>query len=121
VARAGARRRRFEPWSIDNLSGPVGKERAQAAIGTLTLMGVRLYDPAIGRFLQTDPISGGNANAYVYRRIPLTRGPVRAKRRYSSRRPRRIGENTSCGGSLGNLFRLDLELYQGRSDTAPMG
>ncbi|MFJ5933115.1 DNRLRE domain-containing protein [Streptomyces sp. NPDC093071] len=32
----------------------------------LSLMGVRLYDPARGRFLQTDPVPGGSANAYDY-------------------------------------------------------
>lgn len=30
------------------------------------LMGVRLYAPAFGRFLQVDPVSGGSANAYDY-------------------------------------------------------
>ncbi|MFC9608359.1 RHS repeat-associated core domain-containing protein [Streptomyces niveus] len=29
-------------------------------------MGVRHYDPATGRFLQTDPVYGGNGNAYEY-------------------------------------------------------
>ncbi len=29
-------------------------------------MGVRLYDPTLGRFLQTDPIPGGSANNYDY-------------------------------------------------------
>ncbi|MEX2553495.1 MAG: RHS repeat-associated core domain-containing protein, partial [Actinomycetota bacterium] len=28
--------------------------------------GERYYDPAVGRFLQTDPIMGGSCNAYVY-------------------------------------------------------
>ncbi|MEU9144088.1 DNRLRE domain-containing protein [Streptomyces sp. NPDC048349] len=32
----------------------------------LTLMGARLYDPGTGRFLSTDPVMGGGANAYVY-------------------------------------------------------
>ena len=43
-----------------------GKIRAQAGVGNLTLMGVQLYDPATGRFLQTDPIPGGSANNYDY-------------------------------------------------------
>ena len=29
-------------------------------------MGVRLYSPGLGRFLQTDPIPGGSSNAYDY-------------------------------------------------------
>jgi hypothetical protein len=29
-------------------------------------MGVRLYSPVLGRFLQTDPVPGGSRNAYDY-------------------------------------------------------
>ncbi|SFY49458.1 hypothetical protein STEPF1_02696 [Streptomyces sp. F-1] len=29
-------------------------------------MGVRLYNPGTGRFLSTDPVPGGSANAYEY-------------------------------------------------------
>ena len=43
-----------------------GKQRAGDALGGIVLMGVRLYTPALGRFLQTDPIPGGSANAYDY-------------------------------------------------------
>ena len=34
-------------------------------------MGVRLYTPILGRFLTTDPIKGGNANAYSYPTDPI--------------------------------------------------
>lgn len=30
----------------------------------LVVMVVRLYDPAIGRFLQADPVPGGSCNPY---------------------------------------------------------
>ena len=43
-----------------------GKDRAQTGVGNLTLMGQRLYNPATGRFLQTDPVPGGSANRYDY-------------------------------------------------------
>jgi RHS repeat-associated protein len=36
------------------------------AIAGLILMGVRIYSPALGRFLQTDPVAGGSANDYDY-------------------------------------------------------
>ena len=43
-----------------------GKERSSDTLTGATLMGVRLYDPTTGRFLQTDPVPGGSANAYDY-------------------------------------------------------
>ncbi|MFC4036205.1 RHS repeat-associated core domain-containing protein [Streptomyces polygonati] len=43
-----------------------GKQRSDETLTGLTLMGVRLYDPAAGRFLSMDPIAGGNCNAYDY-------------------------------------------------------
>ncbi|MFJ6214956.1 DNRLRE domain-containing protein [Streptomyces sp. NPDC092296] len=43
-----------------------GKQRSAETPSGLTLMGVRLYDPANGRFLSVDPVAGGNANAYEY-------------------------------------------------------
>lgn len=41
-------------------------QRAADTPSGAILMGVRLYSPVTGRFLQTDPIYGGNANAYEY-------------------------------------------------------
>jgi RHS repeat-associated protein len=43
-----------------------GQQRSQEDLAGLTLMGVRLYDSAIGRFASTDSIPGGNANSYDY-------------------------------------------------------
>jgi RHS repeat-associated protein len=44
-----------------------GKERfvADSTLGIMR-MGQRLYDPALGRFLEVDPIEGGSCNDYDY-------------------------------------------------------
>nr|WP_157987034.1 polymorphic toxin-type HINT domain-containing protein [Streptomyces atratus] len=43
-----------------------GKQRSAETVAGFTLMGVRQYNPATGRFLSVDPVQGGNANAYEY-------------------------------------------------------
>ncbi|GAA0368208.1 hypothetical protein GCM10009530_17730 [Microbispora corallina] len=43
-----------------------GAQRASDTVADIILMGARLYNPTTGRFLQTDPVVGGNANAYDY-------------------------------------------------------
>ncbi|MGC2998532.1 DNRLRE domain-containing protein [Streptomyces sp. G35A] len=43
-----------------------GKQRSSETVAGYTLMGVRQYNPATGRFLSVDPQHGGNANAYEY-------------------------------------------------------
>ncbi|MGW4911371.1 DNRLRE domain-containing protein [Streptomyces sp. NPDC004270] len=48
-----------------------GSQRAGAALTGLTVMGVRLYDPTTGRFLQTDPIAEGSPNHYGYPSDPV--------------------------------------------------
>ncbi|MEV4637543.1 RHS repeat-associated core domain-containing protein [Actinoplanes sp. NPDC049548] len=42
------------------------EQRASDTPNGLTLMGVRLYNPATARFLSVDPVRGGNANDYDY-------------------------------------------------------
>ncbi|MFF6873894.1 RHS repeat-associated core domain-containing protein [Streptomyces sp. NPDC012474] len=47
--------------------GWLGSYQRSAETPTNTiLMGVRLYNPSTGRFLSTDPVYGGNRNAYEY-------------------------------------------------------
>ncbi|MEV7776132.1 polymorphic toxin-type HINT domain-containing protein [Kitasatospora sp. NPDC086791] len=43
-----------------------GKQRSAEAQDGDILMGARLYSPALGRFLQVDPVPGGNAGPYDY-------------------------------------------------------
>src|SRR5207302_1882658 len=43
-----------------------GERRPADDLGGLVLMGVRLYNPVLGRVVQTDPVAGGSANAYDY-------------------------------------------------------
>ncbi len=43
-----------------------GKQRSSETVAGYTLMGVRQYNPATGRFLSVDPEQGGNFNAYEY-------------------------------------------------------
>ncbi len=48
-----------------------GKQRSTETLTGLTLMGVRLYNPATGRFLSLDPVHGGGDNAYGYPADPV--------------------------------------------------
>lgn len=46
-------------------------QRSSATLSGYTLMGVRVYYPATGRFLQIDPVYGGNSNPYLYPGDPV--------------------------------------------------
>ncbi|HWL36018.1 MAG TPA: DNRLRE domain-containing protein [Frankiaceae bacterium] len=103
-----------------------GKQRAADTPSGLSIMGVRLYNPAIGKFLQVDPVYGGNANAYVYPHDPLTqydldgrrclfgrawgkrtkgrcRNPLNAAGRAHARGRRMADEGAAIGAGIGTL------------------
>ncbi|WWR55118.1 RHS repeat-associated core domain-containing protein [Streptomyces sp. SCSIO 30461] len=52
--------------AVDRYSWLGAEQRSTVVTSDLILMGTRLYSPGEGRFLSTDPIPGGNANAYEY-------------------------------------------------------
>lgn len=47
------------------------KQREALTAGGVVMMGVRLYQPQQGRFLQVDPVLGGTANSYEYPSDPV--------------------------------------------------
>ncbi|WP_079664840.1 DNRLRE domain-containing protein [Streptomyces sp. 3214.6] len=51
-------------------------QRSADSVTGAVLMGVRLYDPTVGRFLSTDPVLGGNDNAYVYPADPVNQSDL---------------------------------------------
>jgi RHS repeat-associated protein len=51
---------------IDRYGWLGDKQRAADTPTGVILMGVRLYSPTTGRFLQVDPVYGGSANSYDY-------------------------------------------------------
>lgn len=56
-----------DPAAAPDTYGWLGAEqRSTDNLAGLSLMGVRLYNPATGRFLSVDPVLGGSDNPYVY-------------------------------------------------------
>jgi len=77
----------------------------------LLAMGVRLYDPKLGRFLEVDPVPGGSANDYDY----AGADPINSSDRSGKYRAGCIDDR--CGYSLGAWVAAINNIYQGRIQT----
>ncbi|MFD5076503.1 RHS repeat-associated core domain-containing protein [Streptomyces sp. NPDC058371] len=77
-------------------------QRANDGLAGYTLMGVRVYDPATGRFLQTDPVYGGNTSAYIYPGDPIgqtdTSGELNYRNQTKKTKNYTLGISRNCTG-----------------------
>jgi RHS repeat-associated protein len=75
-------------------------QRMADPVSGVLLMGARLYSPDIGRFLQTDPVQGGNANSYDYAaQDPINGSDLSGLKMFSG--PGGNGANAICSYSVG--------------------
>jgi RHS repeat-associated protein len=100
----------------------------------LIRMGVRLYDPTLGRFLEMDPVAGGSANDYDYasqdpvnifdldgRCGRVSNGhvlPCRGQRRYKAPRsshgkPKKVRGRTAWIDNRGNVWEWARDKHGG--------
>ena len=78
-------------------------------------MGARIYDPALGRFLQVDPVDGGSANSYDYSNAdPVGQSDLNGTDPISQ-------IHTSCGNKWGDIGATECEMSMLGRDQCPVG
>jgi RHS repeat-associated protein len=103
------------------------KQREALTSGGMIAMGVRLYQPQVGRFMQVDPVLGGTASPYEYPSDPVNGMDLDGRRvKCTPRRamlvsgPKRVG-NWIKGAGTGmcvNAVRIQVKAC---IDSAPSG
>jgi RHS repeat-associated protein len=80
----------------------------QAGIASVIEMGARQYSPLLGRFLEVDPVAGGNANDYVYVWNPIGMSDLDGNWGWSWKDIRKFGRNVAKRGYQAGRFARNM-------------
>lgn len=91
--------------------GWVGGHQRSSTLSGSTLMGVRLYVPSTGRFLQPDPVVGGSPSAYAYPSDPVNAFDLDGKTwkkkktwKIRKKKAKRLARALKAGARLSSAF-----------------
>ncbi|WP_372445192.1 DNRLRE domain-containing protein [Streptomyces verrucosisporus] len=76
------------------------KQRTAETVTGQILMGIRLYDPATGRFLSVDPVFGGGDNRYGYPGDPVNKNDLDGRKWKCKAKCQLAGRGSHCTGYI---------------------